>query len=631
MNERFYEYSMDDLIGKTKIIYGCFQKAREFAVRLLSENLSFDMFLFPEKNENYILPHIFNKPVIDINECFQITDAVILVSFWEYEEAKETLEKYGLADCLVKAEDLSIQIKRAENVVVYGTGGRAKRFYCDIEPFLTVQSFCDSSEKKKGREFFGKEIIGPADLSACPVGTVVIIASTYVQEIFDIVRQNGIAEECIFAIRYEAEFRVQCKESAYRNLKIKEYDLHAIVRDTNKKKSIVYGNRDMVESLLPRLEILGIYTEETVLRDGLEEDGTVYDLAFLYKKGTAVLLADPYSDKTQEALVEIGISENDMIWLWEHSSFYVSDKKRRYSAVLDPNCGHTYVVGKGKYPSFLTYSYQNQECRYEAVKILTLGGSTTSGFGAKNSSWSEKLSLLLKGHGISHVIYCGGIDAYSTSNEMIKLMRDGIWLKPDLVINYTGCNNQNRYPYKNLFLNTYQELLFKSLAGKASLDFVGNVDEVYYGIQPDISKYEYWYTQIKMIHGVCDALGIRHRAFLQPLLFNKKVFLDSDADIAVLWNAFYHRGKGRYVGVNAPLSFTAILENVENFEEEGKNFQESWLESLTDLFDQEDNVYMDYCHVYEKGNQIIADKIFDKISKEIQEIISEHGEREEIE
>lgn len=581
------------------------------------------MFLFPVKNKNYYLPHILGKPVIDIELCENLTDAIILVSFWEYDEAKENLDSYGLSHLLVRIENLSDIISESENVVVYGTGGRARRFYQDVKHLLSVKKFCDSNVKKAGDIFEGCRIIKPSELQVCPKGTVVIIASTYIDEIYSTVLENGIPENSIFAVPYESEFRFQVKGLNCKNWGIKESDLHAIVRDTKNKRIVVYGYRAVIEVLLPKLEILGISPVELVVRDILEEDGTIYNLPILDDKNTVILLLDQYSDKLYTALVEMEVEEKQMVWFWNHGSFYVSNKQKYYEVALDPNCGHAYLGEGEKYPGFISYQYENMESCYKAIKILTLGGSTTSAYGAKNSSWSEKLSLLLKEYGISHVLYCGGVDAYSASNELIKLIRDGIWLKPDLVINYSGANNENRCDVENMFLNTYQEILFKNLAGKISIDSTGNVKQVYYGIHPKVNDYEYWYIQMKVLHGVCSSLGIHHRAFLQPILFNKKRYYESDADIAMLWNSFFDKSLGEYVAVDAPVSYCSLLQKAKMFEKMEKDSEDLWLDSLTDIFDEEEEVYMDYAHVYEKGNEIIANKIFEKIKEELQLMLKE--------
>ena len=56
-----------------------------------------------------------------------------------------------------------------------------------------------------------------------------------------------------------------------------------------------------------------------------------------------------------------------------------------------------------------------------------------------------------------------------------------------------------------------------------------------------------------------------------------------------------------------------------------KNWKESvkavkgldWFIDLTDIFDDKPEVFFDVCHVYEKGNKVIAEKIYEHIKDEI--------------
>lgn len=72
------------------------------------------------------------------------------------------------------------------------------------------------------------------------------------------------------------------------------------------------------------------------------------------------------------------------------------------------------------------------------------------------------------------------------------------------------------------------------------------------------------------------------------------------------------------MGIDAPVQYQSLLQNAKLFAEKGMESEDAWLESLTDVFEKEENVYMDYCHVYEKGNQIIAENIFQRIEGELQ-------------
>lgn len=104
----------------------------------------------------------------------------------------------------------------------------------------------------------GREIVKPSDLASFPKDTVVLIASIYLEDIYHTLLKNGIAEDCIFAVCMESELRFDRAENIFDNLRLQEWDLHAVVRDTKEKPMVIYGYGTVVEALLPKLKILGI-------------------------------------------------------------------------------------------------------------------------------------------------------------------------------------------------------------------------------------------------------------------------------------------------------------------------------------------------------------------------------------
>src|SRR5262245_21678741 len=69
--------------------------------------------------------------------------------------------------------------------------------------------------------------------------------------------------------------------------------------------------------------------------------------------------------------------------------------------------------------------------------ILAMGGSTTDAV-QSNQSWPEELSKLLAEKGISATVVNGGTGGYSTNQELLKLVRDGVEFDPDIIISYSG-------------------------------------------------------------------------------------------------------------------------------------------------------------------------------------------------
>jgi hypothetical protein len=76
--------------------------------------------------------------------------------------------------------------------------------------------------------------------------------------------------------------------------------------------------------------------------------------------------------------------------------------------------------------------------------ILTLGGSTTDGI-RRGHSWPEELSKLMTADGNSGTVVNGGTGGYSSNQELLKLIRDGLEFKPDIVISYSGINDMGKY------------------------------------------------------------------------------------------------------------------------------------------------------------------------------------------
>jgi lysophospholipase L1-like esterase len=95
--------------------------------------------------------------------------------------------------------------------------------------------------------------------------------------------------------------------------------------------------------------------------------------------------------------------------------------------------------------------------------ILALGGSTTDAARGDNS-WPEELSKLLSERGMSATVVNGGTSGYTTNQELLKLVRDGLEFEPDIIISYSGVNDRGKnsgLPYP--MVHTYQRYLLEFL------------------------------------------------------------------------------------------------------------------------------------------------------------------------
>lgn len=114
-------------------------------------------------------------------------------------------------------------------------------------------------------------------------------------------------------------------------------------------------------------------------------------------------------------------------------------------------------------------------------------------------------------------------------------------------------------------------------------------------------EYAFWINNEKMIHAICEARQVSQISFLQPSLFNGRKIM-SESEQSYQLNLVYI-GQERFLATmfgEKLRQFTMVAQNdIDQYE---------WVKDLSDIMGDKD-VYIDYCHVNELGNQIIAENI----------------------
>ena len=397
-------------------------------------------------------------------------------------------------------------------------------------------------------------------------------------------------------------------------------DISNLIRDCNNENVILYGETGLVKEIAHTMEKLDFHITKVVGRGALKEDGTIYNLLYTIESNETVVLADNPSDDMESMLEQMGIT---YIWLKSYNGYQIWGDKE-VSQLLDPNLGYSFNRQDEAHMGFVKFEYIGESLA-APVRIVLLGGSTTSAFSIRNKCWGEFLSEKLKMHGVPHIIYCGGIQGYRVSQELIKAVRDVLSLKPDLVISYSGVNEIDlrksdllKYP----FISFYQMELFHKMG---EIKNPGSREGVTWGLENTMGIFDYWYTMERILNAVCKELRVSFKAFLQPMLYTKAKCCQADADIAVLYGYLYDMDKMEFIAVNNEKSSLGELELAKDFRDRGQQIDGPWFCDLSSIFDNEENIYMDLCHVYEKGNQIIAARIFEEIRDELYVIIEEKG------
>lgn len=225
--------------------------------------------------------------------------------------------------------------------------------------------------------------------------------------------------------------------------------------------------------------------------------------------------------------------------------------------------------------------------------IVTLGGSTTDPYLVNIISWSEYLFYYLCEMNINVRVICGGVGAFTVTQELNKLIRDVIDLAPDLVISYSGVNDLLRNTYLvegHPFTNKYQKdfigrcIQKRMLANELQTNFEA-ITKLTMGPIYNKTRWQYWIECERKMHGVCQEFGIEFIGCLQPYANEKyEAFMKQEGRRS---NSFLYEETKKY-----------IL---------GSDWE--WLIDLTDIFNNQTDVFFDDVHVYEKGNRLIARKI----------------------
>lgn len=255
--------------------------------------------------------------------------------------------------------------------------------------------------------------------------------------------------------------------------------------------------------------------------------------------------------------------------------------------VYDIQLGYTWMINGT--PGFVRFADGNNE---KAFRIVALGGSATDPTMSNIRSWPELLYKKFVGMGVEIEIIAGGIAAYTGVQELVKLLRDVIPMKPDLVISYSGFNDayslyhKEQHPFTMWYQSEDFEKMFRSNNCKNMLMNQMPMREVTYGLPNKKSFDERWLDCERMMKAVCREYDIDFYCFLQP--YNKEE---------------HETFLSEYVGSQIQKFYESVLKN-----ELFRN-QSDWLIDFTDIFERDRDIFFDSCHVYEKGNRIISEKM----------------------
>lgn len=372
-----------------------------------------------------------------------------------------------------------------------------------------------------------------------------------------------------------------------------QYFWYYLRKFREKKIIVLFGEKESTKRLAEITNAAGYKVSYIV---GNKEDGEIRSyLDLMYEDYTNLFVWIVSYDhlKYMEKLKDLG--------LIEHKNFasisrppYMNLEER---FILDVHLGYTSNT-KGKYPGITIFGDESVMNKRQ-LKIATLGGSTSDAIAYPWKSWSEfiyeKLGSKYPDRNI--IVYSAGVCAYNSSQELLKLQRDLVRLKPDIVLSYSGLNDS--VLHSDLWTTSYQKIIFETVSKNQQFTIAGGKSELGYsvGISTGESMAEFYIQNMKMMNAICVAQGIKFYGFLQAMMGEESYIL-KDEEEELLRNCM-----------------NTVYEDTSRFIKDVKQQMMGldFLHDLSQIFNFTQKVYIDTEHVNEMGNEIIADEIIKRV------------------
>lgn len=321
-----------------------------------------------------------------------------------------------------------------------------------------------------------------------------------------------------------------------------------------------------------------------------------YDL--MLEQNITILLALSWKNEVEELL-------NGMGFVKDEDYFEMRTGEVKQLDLYDPFLGYTRMDDIEGFKIFGTGE--------EKIKIVAMGGSTTDWSFGNIKSWSEFLYENLKLHGVDVCVYNGGIPGYTSNQQVLKLIRDVLPLKPNIVINFDGVNDaagkcfNMDHPFFSPYMQSTVEGLIK---GKTDFDVTkikgrvtkNRIASVGYGTKSKLDSVENCYSNLKIMNSVCKEFGIKFYYCMQPVVWDgmKEDCFSTEKEIQY---------RNSLDAVDEVCSFYKKMVKIVS--------EESFMYDLTDLFIDKLEIFIDDCHCNEIGNQVIAARIEEIIENDL--------------
>ena len=505
---------------------------------------------------SYFGETFLNRPIISVESVHDIPNSLIVLSDDTSLGAEQLVKNYG--DCLRWSDALEFNPALiGRTVYLYGTGNGEWDFIKQAERRnVTIRGFLDE-EAGPGQKILGLPVLNPMELEYSDDIDVVILGrhGSHDLRIVDIIQGTGFGGNLFLEELANPE-------------DMWSFDPYIVLDDAIKHSlRILFCCEDrMSRDLFRRIFALyGITTDREVCYDGSIRDRleNIWALAD-ETPGKSVLLIHAFTELRRYEIVE---AANDLGFSAEAHNYAATNmacyNRLRYTNTLsyefDPKLGYSIDFSSiGGLPGWAIYGREEGAEK----RIMVLGGSTSSEV-YYPENWVSKLYRKLCVSGKKTIIYNGAHEANGVFQEFSRLVRDIRGLKPDIVISLSGYNDL-----------TIANNKFDRARGENAFD--------------------YWRRIESYMKQISELEGAAFYAVLQPV--NRSPEPMSLYNTLMYLKFVHHRG-------------TIFTDRMRN--------DDFYVNLFTSFLFQND-LFIDMCHYSNKGNELLAERIFEMIRGEFE-------------
>lgn len=508
--------------------------------------------------------------------------------------------------------------EEGRKVIIYGAGDDGiLTLITLLNAGIYVSAFCDRDIRKQRIKIMNKKVLSPEELYKMEDKenvSVYVGSRKFEKEIKEDIQKMGFQEI------YENRGGFQNKIVVGNVYRYGSRSWYTIIEQAYEKHIFIFGVSKLGLEFAEKLRMTDVAVEAFIIDDRCNKNDTEYSVISvseleLYPKEKIMVYILEYIPERVRLLEEYGYQNGYHYRMAPY--IYGGHRIRNPYVRLDTITGFSYVDSE-KTPGYTIIGSKNN---YKYV-IMILGASATDQQYHYFPSWVHYYEKCFERHGIKVKIFNGGGQAYSTQQNLIRMIRDLPFIKPDLVVDYGGgINAMNLVQDGRLFridqpfCADYTEKVLACLAGPPRRVYIkDDLLHELYGIEESkeicmgmvrdeaedkaVAAAEDYLYAVRCMHAVCASQGIKFLNFLDPLMAYSEYLGKMDTE------KLYHDE-----------DFFKIVQKRETV----RRFRREVIKGMDDRFQTDltqilvgDSMYEDIWHPNEKGNRIIANYVYEK-------------------